>query len=427
MLKKLFILFIGALTFLIYWNFKSFQISPLGTLAYIQNGNLWIKDVEGGKPQQLTHEQNICCPHWSSSGKYILYLKGEERWIIDRYSKKGNKIGDRNTVHNLEWSPKEDLFAYTDKKGALFVQKPFSLLPPKKLVSEYGNSYGSFVWSKDGKNIFYEQTDSYHFEIDPPKTNVHITRVDWRTGIKTTLLDESSLGLTLIDISPNSKYLVAEGNQFSASLRADGTSFSILNLSTIPISYIDTNSDHLATTKGPLVFSADSKYLLVGSGNFRETWFGKGIVSINLQNGEVKDLTSKEDSSLWANWSRDSTKIAYSGTSVSIKQYKGQEALEAIINRRIWTMDISGLNRTQLTNNKSYRDEFPQWSKDGNYILFARVNKENTKGSVWLMKNNGKELIPIVEELGPPTGYDDWFGYYGGVAWSTYFDWWQKK
>lgn len=47
---------------------------PLGKLAYIQGGNVWVKALPDGAPYRLTNDGHDAVPSWSWSGEWLLFL-----------------------------------------------------------------------------------------------------------------------------------------------------------------------------------------------------------------------------------------------------------------------------------------------------------------------------------------------------------------
>lgn len=56
--------------------------SDIGQVAYIQKGNLWVKNLPDGTAKQLTTDETASCPRWSVSGKWLLFQKKNQLWII---------------------------------------------------------------------------------------------------------------------------------------------------------------------------------------------------------------------------------------------------------------------------------------------------------------------------------------------------------
>src|SRR3989442_3957866 len=50
-----------------------------------------------------------------------------------------------------------------------------------------------------------------------------------------------------------------------------------------------------------------------------------------------------------------------------------------------WIMNADGSRKRRLTSDSRYRDECPQWSRDGQYILFTRLDEQD-KAGVWSVR-----------------------------------------
>jgi dipeptidyl aminopeptidase/acylaminoacyl peptidase len=140
--------------------------------------------------------------------------------------------------------------------------------------------------------------------------------------------------------------------------------------------------------------------------------------------GGMTYLTSDEVRSLQPAWSPDGSRIAYtSGPSPA-----------GLIGERIWVMNSDGSGSRQLTNDKRYRDESPQWSTDGRRILFARMQFEQPSipiVSLWWLDPASLDVSPLVVRLDAPTlrnpRYAGFFGpTQGHLQWDLVFDWWQE-
>lgn len=47
--------------------------SQMGVVAYIQGGNLWVKELADGQAERLTTDEGITSPRWSPSGHWLAY------------------------------------------------------------------------------------------------------------------------------------------------------------------------------------------------------------------------------------------------------------------------------------------------------------------------------------------------------------------
>lgn len=152
-------------------------------------------------------------------------------------------------------------------------------------------------------------------------------------------------------------------------------------------------------------------------GAFRATWEHKSIAVGAL--GSLRRLSDPDRADLFPAWSPDSRWIAYTSGPAGPQTGGGEAAQRALEQRRIWIMAPDGSGKRLLRDDSAYRDERPQWSRDGSHLLFVRL--QGDRAQLWLMKADGTALQPVVEELGPVPG---WFGFYGYVNWGELYDWW---
>jgi hypothetical protein len=103
----------------------------------------------------------------------------------------------------------------------------------------------------------------------------------------------------------------------------------------------------------------------------------------------------------------------------------GDAARRASALRRIWVMRPTGARAHPLTAGAAVRDEWPQWSRSGAAILFARLLDD--RAQLWLMRADGSNARPMVADLSPSADSGTgWGGFYGFVDWSQLVDWWQE-
>ena len=87
-------------------------------------------------------------------------------------------------------------------------------------------------------------------------------------------------------------------------------------------------------------------------------------------------------------------------------------------------MKANGQQSRQLTSDSQYRDEYPTWSRDGRYLVFARIDREDHIG-IWAIDANGGTPVKLVDTIiaGSTRDANVWFGDYGHVNWAKYFAW----
>jgi Tol biopolymer transport system component len=75
-------------------------------------------------------------------------------------------------------------------------------------------------------------------------------------------------------------------------------------------------------------------------------------------------------------------------------------------NYQIWTVNVDGSGRTQLTS--GHIDLYPSWSPDGKKIAFRRSTQieGSSHNDIWTMNSDGSAQIPLTDALGTGGAYD---------------------
>jgi hypothetical protein len=84
----------------------------MGKLAYIQNGNPWVKDLPDGNPVQLTHDGEAWLPTWSPSGEWLTESSNEVSRILQADGSR-----ERLPLSGGFWSPVDDVLAVPTDRG----------------------------------------------------------------------------------------------------------------------------------------------------------------------------------------------------------------------------------------------------------------------------------------------------------------------
>ena len=82
----------------------------------------------------------------------------------------------------------------------------------------------------------------------------------------------------------------------------------------------------------------------------------------------------------------------------------------------------TGKQMRQITSDPQYRDESPLWSRNGQYILFARLDRQDN-ASLWSINLNSGALQKVADQVDGQLG---WFGYYGHINWYASVAWHQE-
>ncbi|MBV8842934.1 MAG: PD40 domain-containing protein [Bryobacterales bacterium] len=391
--------------------------ASFGTLAWVENGSLWIRLLPDGAPSKLASAPGLRSPRFSPSGEWIAFENAQEkRWAVRIDGKAGGELnGDA-----AAWLPREDhrllhpdaVFAPDGERyvfsrdldgpngpsiGQLCLASLAELdREPEILVWDQNGGKKPYAWTRDGKSVIYWNADEWGAS-------------PWSDGIALSIVD------------------VARGRSRELGITALA------------------NDDMLN-----LAPASAGNLLAVTSGRFRETWSEKRVTIVDLDTGGSRPLMAEEVASMCPSWSPDGkiacfaapdANLAYNrsiaGTTervilpngrveertitpdsnISLDGYTAHPYLQQ---RKIWRLDPSGAAAPrQLTSDSRYRDEEPLWSADGGKILFGRMDFEGNR-SLWLMDSSGGNAAQVCRLQAEDTS---WFGYYGYIDWRAAFDW----
>lgn len=401
----------------------------LGTLAYITEGDLWVKVLPDGVPKRLTNGGGNNSPLWSLSGQWIALRRWDGRiWVMRDTGDAVTPLEDSSAGGMYTWSPVTDTLAFTTAKGNLSIaHAPDWRTQPVTTVQDEEGYVFPFTWSPDGEWLAYTQArlvnPSKEGQVPPRYAAIFRIRPDGSDRIELVNGGNPSKdGLVGAGWSRDgTEFYYWTDPDFSASLLADGSELRA-------VSTDGTRATRLLAPTTLLVpdfwsDSPDGKRLAVAEGSGRETWTHKRIAVVDRASGQLTYLTDSHTSAFSPAWSPDGKQIAYVAAPDLGSLGGGPPAKAAAAERRIWMMTQDGSDQHPLTSDPNYRDEFPQWSRDGQFILFARLNAGGN-ASIWLVPTANGVAKQVSSSLGPQP-VTTWFGYYGYIGWTENFDWWK--
>ncbi len=396
----------------------------MGKLAYIQDGDVWARNLPDGEPRRLTEDGSHTTPRWSPSAHWLASRQGQQLWLTGDPPAQHWAINSGADVGAFSWSPTEDRLAYVAagelrliNAGAAGGADP-TASPVSIPVA--GQVY-RLAWSPDGQWLAYDATQ-ITAAGEPPQRTAGLWRVRSNGSGVTSVYSigpEADNGLVLADWSPDGKsVLFWPDPYFSASILADG-----VPLHAVPAEGGEPREIAPAMLLHPSFLAAtlhgDRLALVVGAG--RETWTNKRLLVVDLDTDAQHIITSPETAVTQPRFSPDGERLAYVSAPDAGPVGGGEAAKVNAAQRHIWVVQVNGSGPRQLTNEAPFRDERPLWSADGTQILFARIDLEG-RATIWLAPAEGGPARPVVDELTPAP---DWFGYYGYIDWGSLFDWWR--
>ncbi|MEJ2266500.1 MAG: hypothetical protein P8X95_23895 [Anaerolineales bacterium] len=397
----------------------------LGKLAYVQGGDLWIKTLPDGEPQQLTTDGLNTRPRWSPSGEWLAYRHGDNQvWVISSDGSQKFLLPGSVSMDAFAWSPAADRLAYVDAMTELQLAEPGA--EPQTLVSSpERHSIPYLAWSPDGAWITFQWQAP---PLDPVPAYLGLWKISVQGGEPLELFGESDDHLQagvyrLAGWTSDSQSLIFWGGDpfFSASIAADGLPLfqipaqggepqQLANAVLLYEDYVRTNPEISGNTA-----------IVVGDG--REAWTDKHLYL--FENGNGVQLSPDGEAVSSVAWSPDGKRLAYSSAPDAGQLGGGEPARQALMGRKIWVLDPGSGEPNQLTNDSSYRDEYPLWSAGGNNLLFVRMDDQN-QVSLWTIPVASGEAQIVLDRLNTESLSSlGWFGFYGHIDWQDMFDWWR--
>lgn len=393
---------------------------PGGLLAYLNvKGDLVVKPMPVGSPQVVRHANGLRSPRWSASGKYLALVEQGVLVVLDAPGKI-IRVAEVDNDRTWAWSPSDDELAVFTSDGMwLFYPATGASRVLRAQGSPLPEHPSAVLWSPDGTQLLYQLSWSVGA---PGRDQTSEMRVfDLASGRDRLLLSEQSPplgGTSPVGWSSDGEWVYfRESPIYSASGWVDGVPLMAMQVAGGETFQLGT----LLSVDGLFDAGAGHKIAFIdGSGRFA----AESEKRLAVADGGALSSVPGGESDRWAAeaaWSPDGNEIAAVEMPAPTERAAGgPAALDAYMGRKLWLRGSFGTE--QLTSDPEYRDEHPVWAKDGQSILFVRIDKDG-HSSIWVVPRGGGKPTQVVGDTEP--GIRGLFGTYGWMEWSSLMDWWQ--
>jgi hypothetical protein len=449
----------------------------LGTLAYVDSENLWVRDLPDAAPRRVASGHRIAWPRISRSGRWISFQDGSLGRLVSTDGSRAGAQWNTGEVGEspLTWVGNRDQIAVclADTRSGdpadsltVFAASDNWRAPqwsiPRGVDVDFDSAFGI---NRSFTQYAYSSTTTVgQYPDGSGRYNSTLLLSSFRQPGESRRLAESEGFFDVAGFTPGGKWLLYwRSDDIGAAIREDGLAFLAANTgdgkSRDPKIVTLVSGDMIA-------ISPTRDIVAVTSGDGRETWANKAIAVIDLSRGEpsVRVLSGDSTAAQLPAWSPDGEKLAWcSGPdaefldkqkllaegkkTITVEGPRMGERKEIPITpelrmgaepetidrcmrlRRIYAAGLGESDRSrQLTNDPHYSDEEPAWSGDGSHILFCRLDANDAR-TIWLMRSDGSEARQVAGPLRPPPDLTDaekfsYKIYYGYTEWTSMFDWW---
>jgi dipeptidyl aminopeptidase/acylaminoacyl peptidase len=360
----------------------------LGSLAYVQDGTLWIKRLLDGTPRALAAGNVVSAPKFSPSRRWILFREGGD--LLRLVSADGTRA--RSWVASGQWLPnREELAVYLGEESnrtLIFGEHDNWNSPLRTLTDPLGTV------SPDGRLRAWESTTG--------PTRLFLGPLA-ETGEPRLIAETQEGGFQIFGFARGgSRILYWMADEDGANVWSYGLDFYMAG----GVEPVKTGVSTLVSDMMSLSQSASTLAAAIGDDHLTYQKHSLALIDISDDlNPKLHPITGSLVSTVHPAWSPDGQQLVWAQG----PDARDEPAMHALRGRRIWLAGDRGLGeQKQITNDARYCDEMPVWSRDGSHILFGRRDERDAR-SLWLMRSDGSDPHEVAGPFPSDTGWSDLF------------------
>ncbi len=309
----------------------------MGTIAYVQDRDIWVSNPSGGQQSRITTDGNIANFSWSPDGRLVFRSSANgppSLYVINRDSTGLTQLSVTGSSFLPAWSPDGQRIAFLTTQGGRW---GLSIIRPDGTglthLADVGPVENAFppAWSPDGQRIAFESEEAGNVDIFV----INVDGSDLRNITNNPSYDAgpswSADGTRLTFISER------DGDSEIYTMNRDGTDVQKLT---------DNSAVDISATWAPdgelIAFASDR------DGNFEIYVMGSnGSNQTNLSNDPASDFAAVPVGHFALSWSSDSEQIAF------VSDRDG--------NLEVYTAAADGSGVTRVTDHPS-NNTWPAWT-----------------------------------------------------------------